>query len=118
VKKIVYFSCFLIAITAFAEHKTANPCAEIPNSKPIFDQSSHSFKGCKLTEIAQGSLYEKLGFKVGDIMQPSSTGKSSQEPEETYQIEGAKAEDSPARAMELYNELKSQRQEEDRAEAN
>ena len=49
---------------------TKNMCADIPNSVSEFD-GAKKFKGCRLTDIAAGSTYERLGLKVGDIVQPS-----------------------------------------------
>lgn len=48
----------------------ANPCAKIENSKPIYDESNKAFKGCKFLNLDQDSIYSKLGFKAGDVIQP------------------------------------------------
>lgn len=59
----------------------------IPNTLP-----DGSVDGWKITEIEQGSIYEKLGIKDGDVIKG---------------VNGEKV-DSPAKAMELFNALRTQ----------
>ena len=58
---------------------------------PVIEPGSGAINGFRLVEIQPGSLYEDLGFKKNDVIK---------------NVNG-EAVDSPAKAMELYNSLKT-----------
>jgi hypothetical protein len=75
-----------LAISVSAIGKNANQCADVPNSVPEIDQASRKVTGCRLVSIESGSIYERLGLKKGDVVQPPTQTQNSNNSEMTLEI--------------------------------
>ena len=55
-----------------------DPCRDVENSEAVYrkGRGSNDFLGCKLISVEDGSVYEALGFKVGEIIAPPKELKS------------------------------------------
>ena len=64
--------CLLVCSLSIAARKQKDLCADIPHSVAEYD-TAKKFKGCRLTEVEAGSIYERLGIKVGNVVEPTSS---------------------------------------------
>ena len=56
-----------------------NPCYKLDDTKPIYNGTTHAFRGCRVTSVKTGSGYDKMGLKTGDIVDPESGKAKSME---------------------------------------
>jgi hypothetical protein len=64
---------------AMPDDVTANPCEKLEDTKSVYNNETHKFKGCRVLTVPAGSAYEKIGLKTGDLVQPGSGQARSME---------------------------------------
>ena len=60
---------------SIAAKKQKDLFADIPHSVAEYDDAK-KFKGCRLTEVESGSIYERLGIQVGNLVQPEGSSSN------------------------------------------
>ena len=60
----------LLAQLSMTPAKDPDPvfCKDYEATEPVFDFQSKKFKGCRVTQVPQGSMLQNLGLKPGQII--------------------------------------------------
>lgn len=106
---MTFILSFFLLISA-ENLQTSEPCAKVKNTVPIFDNQKN-VTGCRITEVEQGSVYEKLGLKVGDVVNERSISSKKMVLNQggTVKSISGKSPSSPQEAMQMYQSLKAQK---------
>jgi hypothetical protein len=77
----------LLLLSLAEEQTVSNPCARVENSVAVYNEHEQ-VEGCRIEKIDVGSMHEKLGLKVGDLVRPPARMKMYQ------QLKSTKIKDS------------------------